>query len=126
MASDTPAKKTKNDFQNPQPGNVKSKATTVSGNLHEKNVSGSDPKETEEETRDSVALDKIKTQQREKKGLLGTRSTLEKPHISLHAADDFTGSSPVNVEGILLKEGLADGGQRVAAQNGKIHSGELN
>lgn len=115
MASDTPAK-TKNDFQSPQAEKVQSEATAVSGNLHEKNVSGSDPKETEEETRDSVALDEIKTQQ---------RSTLEKPHISLHAADDFTGSSPC-VEGIILKEGLADGEQRVAAQNEKSHAGELN
>ncbi|XP_078367189.1 sterile alpha motif domain-containing protein 9-like isoform X1 [Oculina patagonica] len=69
------------------------------------------------ETEDSVGLEYNKTQQHGKEGHFESQPTLEQPHITSHVKDDFTGSSPVNVEGVLLKEGLPSCEQKLAAQN---------
>lgn len=69
------------------------------------------------ETGDSVGLDYIKTQQHGKEDQFESQPTLVQPHITSHVKDDFTGSSPVNVEGVLLKEGLPSCEQKLAALN---------
>ena len=108
-----------------------SKATPCSRNLQE-DAERSGLKETQDsaknnealvscdvrETTDSVGPDKLKPLQGEKEDLLGTHCSLEQPHISIQAKDEYKGLSSASVEGTFLEKGLTGPGQKAAALNG--------
>ena len=108
-----------------------SKATPCSRNLQE-DAERSGLKETQDsaknnealvscdvrETTDSVGPDKLKPLQGEKEDLLGTHCSLEQPHISIQAKDEYKGLSSASEEGTFLEKGLTGPGQKAAAFNG--------
>lgn len=108
------------DNQNAQPEELPSESVTALSRNVQEDTERSGLKETQgsaKYTGDSVGLDYIKTQKRGKEDQFESQPTLEQPHITSHVKDDFTGSSPVNVEGVLLKEAHPSCEQRLAAQN---------